>query len=331
MKNSNYSIPETIEEEFEKVKEYDVKKMHQYIWKNYKRDISGKLEIIILFSLWCLLLPELGVISFDFLRNNPLFDELFFFIAFTGWGIFFAISITVESRKFRIRNFKFDEFKKKFQPYEFNLNFIFFLIIATLGGWAVLMTIGVFVFPNPTTPLTLCGSYLQFLLPVASLYWFFPRTYGAGRTRMVGLYLLLMVDNPEKYKSGVLIFINELIRGWDDWIAEVLHSRIKNYEQIQTQLYNKIISNPTQFRNDMKDKLDQNFFDALKDWDDINNVSKVSKSISSLLDEPVEYIPETLLLRIKRKKMITTLISMIFMAIFYLIALISTIYSFFPD
>ncbi|MFX1586375.1 MAG: hypothetical protein ACFFDL_17705 [Promethearchaeota archaeon] len=150
---------------------------------------------------------------------------------------------------------------------------------------------------------------------------------GVGLLHIFGLFILVDLDSPDYDKKFLIKDINMFISSWDDGIADNFNLRIKNIEEVRNQFYKRVIENFIQFNKEIQTKLlNQDFFIDLKKCSKVlESFQKVDKQIKNFLQIKIEYISDSLALRIRRKIRVSGIGSIFFGSISAITSLISII------
>ena len=307
MKNSKYTIPSTIDEEIRKILGMNLLALISYFWVNYKRKFSIKNYLIAII---------LGIINIIVIVTSIIFS----IFNPEGWkfllySLVSGVIISIFLIAARISDFQC----------VFNVKNIYIVISIVFGGGNLIYAI---IFSNIVPLDSFIGLFSSLSITLFLIYLFSKRISRAGIIRFFGLIMYADINKQKfwvAHKTGTIrSFLNE----WDGWIAELLQLRIKNYNELQTNLFNKIVSNPLSIQQALKQMLNQDFFDKLKNWKNTDNLAFISKKIIDLIGKKPDFIPDSKMIRFKRNYDMIEIISIFFSIIIGIISLMISIIGF---
>ena len=289
MGEPDYQIPSTIEEELEKISGLEFAEFNKYIWKNYGKQLSYW-SILRLLLLWALSLI-LFSICIIIIRIGGSYITLHSIVMFVTSTVLVGMACVV----YTLRRFDYSRQFIKTAKRIFPGVFIVFGIIMTVG--AIVLSLFQIEFFN--FALIASISYFSAGIFTLVLITTHPHLHGAGILRSSSLLLLQSVLNEEKIVPFIKLNINSLYEGWDQWLAEGLKLRVKNYTTLRKSLLNPLLFSTEELLQKVKDILTQDFFDCLRDWQRWDSPLKISVAIKSLSTEEPDIVPDSLIFKIK--------------------------------
>ena len=311
MGEPNYEIPPIVEEELKKIQSLKFSEFNKYIWKNYgkKFDLEHILELTLFWGLsFTLFLVSLLIFSLQG-PDVPLLS-IFQFITVL---ILTGIAITI----FTVRRFEFSrKFIKKVKRI-FPTIFIILAVVTTI----LAIIFASFQYYDLHLVLIASVGYFSAVVFTATLITTHPRLYSAGIIRM---FSLLLIDGLT-YEVRILPFFREyldgLYEGWDKWLAEHLNLRVRNRTALQESCLNPLLFNTEELLQRVKNILNQDFFDYLKNWQSWESPLKISVALKSLSTEEPDIGPDSFVFNLKQST--TTLVAIISSALGWITAILA--------
>ena len=284
-RQSDYSIPESLTEESKKFEQFDVQDKMRYICFNYRKPFT--------------LIDWFYIIGL-FIINSFLIALAIFFIVIQGleWESFLFSMTSIFSFGLGLL-YGFDAvFPTKLTGKNYLLVAIFaFIVVALFSNIFWIFNIGI----NPIS--SIISTYIAITLPLLVVFTFQKRVFGVGVMRFFGLEIYNAINNLNFWGKDKKKAIINLLRSWDDWLADLYQLRVKDLDPLEGNLFNEIIYNPSNLQSELITLLNQDFFDQLKAWNSPENISKISNSLKIFFEDDLKitFSADNILLRLARR------------------------------
>lgn len=286
-----YEFEELLELDYKARKKYSVlrDKYFNYHWKKFEEKLALKKVSLLtaILSVLLFIILEISAYSMIFTREYYMEGVIILTIIL---NIAFIIGVFILRNKLDVTDFN----AMRMFSFSFAVLGLFFMMFFFGSFFSVLQKEFEYFFSAGILSLNMVFGM------IVIEYLYYKRVLGPGEAHYYGIRLLNDIEKVPELDKDLLKDFKGFVKGLDDWCDEKLGARIENFTEFKRQALSKLVTDFDEFRKKLKVLFTKDFFDLLKRYDSIENLSKVLKATAGLINMDLIILPQTITHILKR-------------------------------